>query len=228
MKKNYIIYLILLVLIIVGGILVYYINKKNELTNNINKANYETKKSKVEIDSASKKQIQDQTQNQTNAQSETTSKQVPVETEIGIFTTQIYNKDPERQNNIKITCETLNNKEVKNGETFSFTTTIGKATTSKGYQKADIIVNGKKEQGLGGGNCQVSSTLYNAVLTVPGLEVTERHEHSGHVPYVEDGKDAAVAYGTHDFKFINNTGNAIKIVSESNENEVIIKINKIS
>lgn len=56
-----------------------------------------------------------------------------------------------------------------------------------------MIGNGNKKKGYGGGNCQVSSTLYNAVLAVPSLTVTERHPHSNHVPYVPEGKDAAVA-----------------------------------
>lgn len=64
---------------------------------------------------------------------------------------------------------------------------------------------------FGGGNCQVSSTLYNAVLATPNLNVTERHEHSNNVPYVPKGKDAAIAYGSYDFKFRNDTGNDIKI-----------------
>ena len=62
-----------------------------------------------------------------------------------------------------------------------------------------------KQKVFGGGNCQVSSTLYNAVLAVSSLDITERHEHSNDVPYVQDGKDAAVAYGSYDFKFVNNT-----------------------
>ena len=105
-------------------------------------------------------------------------------------------------------------KSVKNGATFSFCNTIGPSTSSKGYSKADIYDNnGNKKKGYGGGNCQVSSTLYNAVLAVPTLTVVERHPHSNHVPYVPDGKDAAVAYGSYDFKFRNDTGNDIKILS---------------
>ena len=72
-----------------------------------------------------------------------------------------------RQNNIQITCKALNDTIIKNGSTFSFCNTVGQATSAKGYQKADIYDNnGKKKKGLGGGNCQVSSTLYNAVLKV--------------------------------------------------------------
>lgn len=68
-----------------------------------------------------------------------------------------------------------------------------------------------RKRGFGGGNCQVSTTLYNAVLATSNLLVVERHEHSNNVPYVQKGKDAAIAYGSYDFKFVNNTGNDIKI-----------------
>ena len=150
------------------------------------------------------------------------------ETEIATFSTKIYNKDKERQNNIRITCDTLSSKEIKPGETFSFCDTVGKSTTAKGYQEADIYVDGKKEQGLGGGNCQVSTTLYNAVLQVPELEIIERHQHSGKVPYIEKGKDAAVAYGSYDFKFKNNTQNTIKIMMENTADNITAKILKVS
>lgn len=156
-----------------------------------------------------------------------TTKVTKKETEIAKFSTKIHNKESERQNNIGITCKTLSGKEVNPGETFSFCDIVGKATTEKGYQEADIYVEGKKEKGLGGGNCQVSTTLYNAVLKVQGLEVLERHKHSGHVPYIEEGKDAAVSYGSYDFKFKNNTDNVIKIVMENTESEIIAKLIKI-
>lgn len=84
-----------------------------------------------------------------------------------------------------------------------------------------------KQKDFGGGNCQVSSTLYNAVLAVSSLKVTERHEHSNDVPYVKDGKDAAVAYGIYDFKFINNTGYDIKIKASTDGLNVTISINSI-
>ena len=118
----------------------------------------------------------------------------------------------------------MNNKEIQPGETFSFCDTVGKSTSAKGYQEADIYVDGKKEQGLGGGNCQVSTTLYNAVLKLPQLEVVERHEHSGHVPYIEEGKDAAVAYGAYDFKFKNTTSNTLKIAMENSADAITAKL----
>lgn len=81
-----------------------------------------------------------------------------------------------------------------------------------------------KRKDYGGGNCQVSSTLYNAVLAVPGLVITERHEHSNKVPYVQKGKDAAVAYGSYDFKFRNDTGNDVKIICSSDGSNVTTNI----
>lgn len=115
-----------------------------------------------------------------------------------------------------------------NGEIFSFCNTVGPSTTSDGYQKADIFdSNGKKKKGLGGGNCQISSTLYNAVLNAPGLTVTERHAHSNYVPYVKKGKDAAVAYGSYDFKFLNSTGYEIKILATATPEAVNIKLIKL-
>ena len=90
------------------------------------------------------------------------------------------------------------------GETFSFCDTVGKATPEDGYQKADIFdKDGNVTKGYGGGNCQISSTLYNAVLKIPSLTVIERHEHSSDVYYVPEGQDAAVSYGSVDFKFRN-------------------------
>ena len=146
---------------------------------------------------------------------------------ISEFSTQIQNKSKERQNNISITCKRISGKEIKPGEIFSFCNTVEEATTEKGYQESEIYVDGEKKQGLGGGNCQVSTTIYNAVLQIPELEVIERHEHSNKVTYIEQGKDAAVAYGSYDFKFKNNTQNTLKLVMENTEDEVKAKIIKL-
>ena len=77
------------------------------------------------------------------------------------------------------------------------------------------------------GNCQISSTLYNAVLNLPDLSIVERHEHSKKVYYVPEGKDAAVAYGSIDFKFQNNYVYDIKIYAAPTTSEVSIRIVKI-
>ncbi len=80
----------------------------------------------------------------------TNNSSTPVEKTLATFSTKIYSKDSARQNNIKITCNSLNNTTVKNGSTFSFCNTVGQATSAKGYQKADIFdKDGNKKKGLG-------------------------------------------------------------------------------
>lgn len=83
---------------------------------------------------------------------------------------------------------------------------------------------GKKRKVLADGNCQISSTLYNALLTVPSLVVTERHKHSNKVPYVQPGKDAAVAYGSYDLRFRNDSGNKVKIRAEATSDLVTVTL----
>ena len=213
MKKNkWIVVFIIFLLIAIGvGIYLYYTknNKNNDYT-------AEKTSSSNEINNNS-----DSTYENTN----TTPSETIKEETISSFSTKLYSKDTSRQNNIKITCNTLNNTIVNSGETFSFCQTVGQATTSKGYEKADIYDrNGNKKQGLGGGNCQVSTTLGNAVLAVPGMVVTGRHEHSNNVPYVKKGLDAAVAYGSYDFKFRNNLTNSVKILASTDDNYVYISL----
>ena len=147
---------------------------------------------------------------------------------ISKYSTKIYSKDKNRQNNLEITANALNGTVVQPNETFSFTKTIGPASKSKGYEKADIFdSNGNKIKGYGGGNCQISSTLYNAVLKAPSLKVVERHEHSNKVPYVAENKDAAVAYGSVDFKFKNENDYSIKILVQASKSYVVVTLVKI-
>lgn len=221
MKK----FMIMIVIALVIGAGIWWFTSSQ---NTNNTTNYQAEKSSTNINVTN--QTPQTNNNVTNEtpQNNTTNEVTKLETEIANFTTKIYNKDSERQNNITITCNAINSTEVQPGETFSFCGVVGKSTTAKGYQEADIYVDGKKEQGLGGGNCQVSTTLYNAVLKIPELEVVERHKHSGHVPYIQEGKDAAVSYGAYDFKFKNNTGSTIRILMENTPDNITAKIIKIS
>lgn len=165
----------------------------------------------------------------TSATRISSSEKKPIEEEISTFSTTIYIKDENRQTNLTLACSQLNDTIVKNGETFSFCNTLGPAKPEDGYQKADTFdSDGDIFQEYGGGKCQVSSTLYNAVLNIPNIEILERHPHSGDVDYVEEGKDAAVAYGSVDFKFANNTGYDIKIQASNTPDSVNISIIKIS
>ena len=232
MKKIWIVVCVVIAGIVVGIVWTNSGSKEekspeNNTTNNVvqEKPKEDENKDDTNKNTEAKNEIQNQISNVVEVQPE--KQAVQQETEVASFTTKIYNKDKERQNNIGITCNSINGKVVQPGETFSFCNTVGKATTAKGYEKADIYVDGKKKQGLGGGNCQVSTTLYNAVTEIETLEVTERHQHSGHVPYIAEGKDAAVAYGSYDFKFVNNTGSAIKILMENSDSNITAKILRI-
>lgn len=149
------------------------------------------------------------------------------EEEIASYSTKVSGSTPNRLTNIRITCGKLNGTTVNTGETFSFCDKTGPSTAEEGYKEATMFLNGKEVQSLGGGNCQVSSTLYNAVLDVPDLKVIERHEHGKDVSYVPDGKDAAVSYGSIDFKFKNNTANNIKLYFETDDVTLTVKIVKL-
>ena len=238
-KKFFVIFLVFLIIAVSAFFIWRYTHSEN------NNSNYESSKASVNNTSSnnefngektgSENSNSMNTSNEMNANdsvpesSPSTNPTSPVpqvkEEILSTFSTKIYSNDTSRQNNINITCSTLNGTIVKNGATFSFCNTIGPSNSSKGYQEADIFdKNGNKKKGLGGGNCQVSTTLYNAVLAVPSLTVTERHEHSNHVPYIEEGKDAAVAYGSYDLKFVNNSGNDIKITAATDANAISISI----
>ncbi len=166
---------------------------------------------------------------QENTTSQQQSSSTPVETDIASFSTNITYKDENRQTNMSIACSELNETIVKSGETFSFCDTLGQATPEKGYEKAEVFESdGDIVNQYGGGKCQISSTLYNVVLQIPSLTVVERHEHSRSVSYVEPGKDAAVAYGSVDFKFRNDNDYDIKIYASITDETVDVKIVKLS
>lgn len=159
----------------------------------------------------------------------TSTEKKPVETEISNFSTPLKSGVADRITNIKLTCNKINERTLKNGETFSFNEIVGPCTAEEGYKKAEIYVNQKISYALGGGNCQVSTTLYNAAIAVQGIDITERHEHNGRpVDYIEDGKDATVSYNTLDLKFVNNTGKDIKLYTWCDNINVCCKITQIS
>ncbi len=146
--------------------------------------------------------------------------------EISSFTTEILNKDEDRFHNIKTAAKELNHTVVEPGETFSFNSVLGKRTEEKGYEEAPILLgNGEEGEGVGGGICQISSTLYNAVLQT-NMKVVERHRHSETVPYVPEGKDATVVYNSKDFRFKNTKDYPVEILVWVSEDEVTVKLIK--
>ena len=142
---------------------------------------------------------------------------------LGEFSTKLLDASKPRLRNIDIANKALNETTVYSGDVFSFNDTVGRRTTDKGYMKAPIIIEHEKEMGIGGGICQISSTLYNAALDA-GLEIVERHQHSAEVGYVKLGQDAAVSYGSLDLKFKNNTPYPIHFQSGVGAQSIDIKI----
>jgi len=129
-----------------------------------------------------------------------------------------------RGENIKLAASKINGKILAPGEVFSFNDVVGKRTAEAGYKSANVYSGGKVIDDIGGGICQVSSTLYNAVL-YSDLEVVQRRNHSFTVGYVPLGLDATVSYGSVDFKFKNSTNWPIKILAKvTNTNDVVFTI----
>jgi vancomycin resistance protein YoaR len=124
---------------------------------------------------------------------------------VASFTTRFNNGVVGRSKNIELSAAAINNIIVGAGDIFSFNTTVGPSDAAHGYQKAKEIVNKQLVDGIGGGICQTSSTLFNAVDQL-GVSYIEKHHHSLSVGYVPAGRDATVSYGGPDFQFQNNTG----------------------
>ena len=142
---------------------------------------------------------------------------------IASFTTYFNPTDTGRNKNIELSTNALHNIIVGNGDYFSFNTMVGERTEERGYQPAPEIINKKLVMGIGGGICQTSSTLFNAVDQV-GVRITERHHHSLSVGYVATGRDATVSYGTLDFKFQNISGAPFLINTKYENNQITIEI----
>ncbi len=216
MSSNKTIYIFLGIIVIVVGIALFFALNGNNMQDNENSNNTArlatevnfTENTDIDINNSEEKQV--------------------TEEEISSYSTNLSGSTENRLNNIRITCEKLNGIVVTKGSTFSFCDSTGPSTAEEGYKEATVIIDGKKEQALGGGNCQISSTLYNAVLAIPELEVVERHEHGLEVYYVPEGKDATVSYGSVDFRFKNNLSNDIKLYFETDDVTLTTRIVKLS
>ena len=207
--KKYILPIIILIAFI-GLVAYFYFNKfsfNDEIDYNANRLSTEVK-------------------NNTSLNTNIPSEPVAIEQEISSFSTKIIDKDDNRDINMKLTCEKINNTIIKNGEEFSFNKIAGNPTPDRGYKEAGIIVNGKLEKGYGGGNCQVSTTIYNAVKNIDGIRITERHEHGVELGYIEMGKDSTVVYDDLDLKFKNSTGYDIKLYALTTDSKVTVNVVK--
>lgn len=121
---------------------------------------------------------------------------------LGDFSTPLMG-DAGRVTNIRLSLAAINNTLVLPGEVFSFNEVVGERTPEKGYKPAPIIIGESVAPGVGGGICQVSTTLYNAVNR-SGLETVQRRIHSISPSYIQHGMDATVAWPHTDYKFRNN------------------------
>lgn len=145
---------------------------------------------------------------------------------ISEFPTRYDATNINRTQNLSLATGKINGTVLMPGETFSYNQVVGKRTIDAGYKDAKIYENGKVVDGLAGGICQVSSTLYNAVL-LANLEIVERTNHSFTTSYVKAGRDATVVYGVKDFQFKNNRNYPIKIEGSVGSGILTFKIHGI-
>ena len=130
---------------------------------------------------------------------------------LSTYSTRYSTRDRDRTTNLQLAASKINGTVLMPGETFSYNQVVGKRTIAAGYKEAPIYVSGEVVDGLGGGICQITSTLYNAVLYA-NLEIVERSNHQFVPSYVTASRDATVVYGSIDFKFKNNRDYPIKLV----------------
>lgn len=142
---------------------------------------------------------------------------------LGTFTTRYDAGDRDRTTNLVLACQKLNNQVVLAGDTFSYNKTLGERTISAGYKNAKVYENGQVVDGIGGGICQISSTLYNAVIDA-NLDIVERRNHQFVTSYVAAGKDATVVYGMTDFRFKNTRKYPIKIIATAQNGIATVSI----
>lgn len=139
------------------------------------------------------------------------------------FSTNYSSSNYNRSTNVALCASKVNGKVLMPGDSLSFNKTVGPRTAARGFKQAPIYSNGTTAMGYGGGSCQVSTTLYNAVLRA-NLQVDERHCHMFVVGYTAIGTDATVSYGGPDLKFTNNRNYPIKIEVTCHNKNCYVKI----
>ncbi len=138
------------------------------------------------------------------------------------FSTQVSSAIPNRVHNIALGAAAINGTLLAPGEIFSFERIVGEPTREKGYREAPVIVGGRLVPGLGGGLCQVSSTLYNAAL-LANLKIVERYNHSLTIGYLPVGRDASISIGSADLKFKNSRKHHLLIGAELKDGRLTVR-----
>ena len=142
---------------------------------------------------------------------------------LATYSTTYSTKNVNRSTNIKLASSKIDGTVLMPGETFSYNTVVGKRTAAAGFKSAAVYSGGQVTTGIGGGICQVSSTLYNSVL-LANLEIVERTNHGFNPGYVPAGRDATVSWGGPDFKFKNNRNYPVKIICSGTGGNIVTKI----
>ena len=142
---------------------------------------------------------------------------------LGTYSTTFDTSNVNRSTNIRLATQKINGTVIMPGETFSYNQVVGKRTAAAGFKSAAMYLNGEVTYGIGGGICQVSSTLYNSVL-LANLEIVERYNHGFNPGYVPAGRDATVSWGGPDFKFKNSREYPVKIVANVSGGTISIQI----
>ncbi|WP_100011146.1 VanW family protein [Lentibacillus sediminis] len=145
------------------------------------------------------------------------------EKEIGSYATNFRESNKERSHNIQLATEAIDNHVVFPGKRFSFNEVVGERTAERGYKQAPVIVKGELSEDIGGGICQVSSTLFNAV-DLKGIQIVERYAHSRSVPYVPPGRDATVSWWGPDFVFKNEYNQPVLIRANSTNGRMAVRL----
>ncbi|GLX70907.1 VanW family protein [Paenibacillus glycanilyticus] len=140
------------------------------------------------------------------------------------LTTDFSTSAEGRAYNVTSTAKALNDWVLEPGEVFSYGDVVAKTEKEFGYKEAPVISNGKLVPGIGGGICQVSSTLYNAIIRTAGIDIVERRNHSLPVSYLPKGQDATFASGSIDFRFRNSTGKKLIIRTVVENRKLTVKL----
>lgn len=142
---------------------------------------------------------------------------------LAAYATSLNGRSPEQIVNIARAADRLNNRVVLPGGVFSVTRALGDTGASRGYKAAPVFVQGSVEEAIAGGICQVSSTLYNAVL-LADMDIVERHAHSRPVGSVPLGRDATVAAGVADLQFRNNREEPVRVLAEVAGAQLLVRV----